>query len=207
MIERDIRENIENGSICLGNFFINIHKNKNEENNIFCKTLPVFNKEGESVFNYFDILEFELIENEKFNSIYNHYILGNYIIDVTENLFDINNYKKYFNDNYENFVKEKKIKLNNYKKYEKEFITSNDNTKNNLLNIHSIKCNEDINILKIYIKLNQNIKFGERICKVKNKDNVKYYIKSNINGLITQIYLNKYNEMKKNENLIKILEY
>lgn len=207
MIERDIHENIENGSICLGNFFMNIYKNKNEGNNIFCKTLPVVNKEGESVFDYFNILEFELIENEKFNSIYNHYILGNYIIDVTEKSFDINKYKKHFNDNYENFVKEKKIKLNNYKKYEKEFITSVDNTKNNLLNIHSIKCNEDINILRIYIKLNQNIKFGDRICKVENKDNVKYYIKSNINGLVTQIYLNKYNEMKKNENLVKILEY
>ena len=207
MIERDIRENIENGSICLGNFFMNIYKNKNEENNIFCKTLPVVNKEGESVFDYFDILEFELIENEKFNSIYNHYILGNYIIDVTENSFDINKYKKHFNNNYENFVKEKKIKLNNYKKYEKGFITSEENTKNNLLNIHSIKCNEDINILKIYVKLNQNIKFGDRICKVENKDNVKYYIKSNINGLVTQIYLNKYNEIKRNENLVKILEY
>ena len=207
MIERDIRENIENGSICLGNFFMNIYKNKNEGNNIFCKTLPVLNKEGESVFDYFDILEFELIENEKFNSIYNHYILGNYILDVTENLFDINKYKKHFNDNYENFVKEKKVKLNNYKKYEKDFIIGAENTKNNLLNIHSIKCNEDIQILKIYVKLNQNIKFGDRICKVENKDNVKYYIKSNINGLITQIYLNKYNEIKKNENLVKILEY
>lgn len=207
MIERDIRENIENGSICLGNFFMNIYKNKNEENNIFCKTLPVLNKEGDSVFNYFDILEFELIENEKFKSIYNHYILGNYIIDITENVFNINVYKKYFNNNYDNFVKEKKVKLNNYKKYESEFIINTKQTKSNLLNIHSIKCNEHIQILKIYVNYNQNIKFGDRICKVENKDNVKYYIKSNINGLITNIYLKKYNEMKKNENLVKILEY
>ena len=205
LIERNIEETMDNGSICLGNFFMNIYKDKCEGNgNIFCRTLPVINKEGENLLNHFDIIKFDLIENDKFNSIYNHFILGNYILDVIDNEFKIDDYQDFFNNGFEEFVKEKKIKLNNYKKYKKEFL---DGTPNNLLNIHSIKCDTNIKILKVYVNYNKNIKFGDRICKVENEDKIKFYIKSNLNGLITKINIERYMRKKKGETLINILEY
>jgi len=205
LIERNIEETMDNGSICLGNFFMNIYKDKCEGNgNIFCRTLPVINKEGENLLNHFDIIKFDLIENDKFNSIYNHFILGNYILDIIDNEFKIDDYRDFFNNGFEEFVKEKKIKLNNYKKYKKEFL---DGTPNNLLNIHSIKCDTNIKILKVYVNYNKNIKFGDRICKVENEDKIKYYIKSNLNGLVTKINIERYIRKKKGETLINILEY
>ena len=73
--------------------------------------------------------------------------------------------------------------------------------------MHEIRSKEEYNILGVYINYNDNIKFGDKICKVQNNKKEKYYIKSNMSGLITKILISKGKFIEKNEILIKILEY
>ena len=103
-----------------------------------------------------------------------------------------------------NKLQRKDVKINYFNKKKKDFIV---NQPKNLINLHEIRSKEEYNILGVYINYNDNIKFGDKICKVQNNKNEKYYIKSNLSGLITKILISKGKFIKKNEILIKILEY
>ena len=86
LIERDINQKLEDGLIGIDNFSVNINYNNNNKKrsdnklNIFCKTLPIF-KNKKFLFDFCDIIEFELVETKIFNSVYNHFILGKYFVD------------------------------------------------------------------------------------------------------------------------------
>lgn len=211
LIERDINQKLEDGLIGIDNFSVNINYNNRNINNkrgdnklnIFCKTLPIF-KNNKFLFDFCDIIEFELVETEIFNSVYNHFILGKYFVDKSTYLFNFNNFKVNFNDNLNEYIQNRDIKINYFNKKKKDFIG---NHPKNLINLHEIRSKEGYNILEVYINYNDNIKFGDKICKVQNNKNEKYYIKSNMNGLITKILISKGKFIEKNEILIKILEY
>lgn len=205
LIERDINQKLEDGLVGIDNFSVSINYNKSNNNklNIFCKTLPIF-KNKEFLFDFGDIIEFELVETKIFNSVYNHFILGKYFIDKSIYIFNFNNFKVDFNKNLNKYIQNRNIKINYFNKKKKDFIV---NQPKNILNLHEIKSKEEYNILGVYINYNDNIKFGDKICKVQNKKNEKYYIKSNISGLITKILISKGKFIEKNEILIKILEY
>lgn len=206
LIERDINQKLEDGLIGIDNFSVNINYNNKRGNNklnIFCKTLPIF-KNKEFLFDFCDIIEFELVETKIFNSVYNHFILGKYFVDKSTYLFNFDNFKVNFNKNLNEYIKNRDIKINYFNKKKKDFIG---NQPKNLINLHEIRSKEEYNILGVYINYNDNIKFGDKICKVQNNKNEKYYIKSNMSGLITKILISKGKFIEKNEILIKILEY
>lgn len=209
LIERDINQKLEDGLIGIDNFSVNIsYNNKNNKRsdnklNIFCKTLPIFNNK-KFLFDFCDIIEFELVETKTFNSVYNHFILGKYFVDKSTHVFNFDNFKVNFNENLHKYIKNRDVKINYFNKIKKNFIV---NQPKNLINLHEIRSKEEYNILGVYINYNDNIKFGDKICKVQNNKNEKYYIKSNMSGLITKILISKGKFIEKNEILIKILEY
>lgn len=210
LIERDINQKLEDGLISIDNFFVNINYNSNENNerdnnklNIFCKTLPIF-KNKKFLFDFCDIIEFELVETKIFNSVYNHFILEKYFVNKSTYLFNFDNFKLNFNENLNEYIQNRNIKINNFNKKKKDFIIKQPK---NFINLHEIKSKEEYNILGVYVNYNDNIKFGDKICKVQNNKNEKYYIKSNISGLITKILISKGKFIEKDKILIKILEY
>jgi allophanate hydrolase subunit 2 len=207
MISRNINQFTENGTISIGNFFSNIHYNNNfNNNNILGKTLPIFNKDNNNfVLEKFDIIKLELVDNNSFYSILDHFKKNKYFIKIRNINFNISNYRNFFNNNISLFIKHKQKSINNYNK---ELTNFTNKRKQNIININSIKSPFDCIIIEIYVKINNLVKFGDKLCKVINtKNNNKSFIKTNVEGLITKINIYKNKHIKKNKIIFNILNY
>ena len=207
MISRNINQFTENGTISIGNFFSNIHYNNNfNNNNILGKTLPIFNKDNNNfVLEKFDIIKLELVDNNSFYSILDHFKKNKYFIKIRNINFNISSYRNFFNNNISLFIKHKQKSINNYNK---ELTNFTNKRKQNIININSIKSPFDCIIIEIYVKINNLVKFGDKLCKVINtKNNNKSFIKTNVDGLITKINIYKNKHIKKNKIIFNILNY
>ena len=207
MINRNINQFTENGSISLGNFFSNIHYNNNIKNkSIFCKTLPIFNKENNNfILENFDIIKLELVDNNSFYSILDHFKKNKYFIKIRNINFNISNYRNFFNNNINSFIEHKNKLIKNYNK---ELIYFTNKEKKNIINVTSIKSPFDCIIMEIFVNINNLVKFGDKLCKIINiKNNTKSFIKTNVEGLITKINIYKNKNMKKNKIMFNILNY
>ena len=207
MINRNINQFTENGSISIGNFFSNIHYNNNIKNNsIFCKTLPIFNKENNNfILENFDIIKLELVDSNSYYSILDHFKKNKYFIKIRNINFNISNYRIFFNENINYFIKHKKKLIKNYNK---ELINFKKKKKKNIINISSIKSPFDCIIIEIYVNINDQVKFGDKLCKINDiKNNTKSFIKTNVEGLITKINIYKNKNSKKNKIMFNILNY
>lgn len=206
MINRNINQFTENGSISIGNFFTNIHYNNNLKNNsIFCKTLPIYNKEtNDFILENFDIIKLDLVDNNSFYSILDHFRKKKYFIKTRNINFNISNYRNFFNNNINSFIEHKKKLINNYNK---ELINFT-NKEKNIIKVSSIKSPFCCTIIEIYVTINDIVKFGDKLCKISNiKNNTKSFIKTNVEGMITKINIYKNKNMKKNKMMFDILNY
>lgn len=207
MINRNINQFTGNGSISIGNFFTNIHYNNNLKNNsIFCKTLPIYNKEtNDFILENFDIIKLDLVDNNSFYSILDHFRKKKYFIKTRNINFNISNYRNFFNNNINSFIEHKKKLINNYNK---ELINFTNKEKKNIIKVSSIKSPFCCTIIEIYVTINDLVKFGDKLCKISNiKNNTKSFIKTNVEGMITKINIYKNKNMKKNKMMFDILNY
>ena len=203
-VKRDINQLTENGNISFGNFFCNLHYSENLQNNtIIAKTIPLTDKNYNFILNRFDTVMFKMINNNSFNSIIDHNKNEKYFIDINDAEFNIGDYRNFFNSGLKKFIekKNKKIKI-----YENEKDIHNNSIPNDIVNIHHIKAPFNCTIKEIYVKLNDNIKFTDKLCKIVGENNVKSNMKSNMIGIITSIHVSIGEKVEEGDTIISVLQ-
>ena len=204
LVKRDINQVAENGTISFGNFFCNIHYNEGVRSGaIVAKTIPLTDKKLNFILNRFDTVMFKMINNNSFNSILDHNRNGKYFMDTDEAEFNISEYRNFFNSGLEKFIEKKSRKI---KIYESEKKIHNRSIPNDIVNIHHIKAPFDCVVKEIYVKLNDNIKFTDKLCKIVDSNRVKSNMKSNMIGMITSIHVSVGTVVKEGETIISALQ-